>query len=123
MRVSMSWRWTSRSVLGRRSDPDQLKLYGLMVKRHYGQYPVRAGFWWFRHGVVRWKTLTRLPEFAAGLVGTLQRILHAAYAPTAGAHCEVCDYWATCPVGQERTAEKTVSGLALVPGQVAVIGI
>ena len=110
------------ATLGRRSDPEQLKLYALMVERHYGQLPARAGFWWFRHGVVRWKKLTHLSEFAAGLDGTLNRIRRECFAPVVGAHCQWCDYWAACPAGQEQTAEKAVPGLDLIPGTVTVVG-
>lgn len=92
------------STIGRFAPVDQLRVYALALETHpaFRRRPTRAGFWWFRRGVVAWKKLTPtgLVLCRERLVETVQVMAAGQFDPTPGTHCAPCAFRLQCPAGK-----------------------
>lgn len=92
-------------------DPDQLRYYGLVFTRQYGQMPDRLGFVWYRYPYdaeegeegVDWIEFTRRDLVSLGerAVAARQGMLRGEFeARPKAKHCRWCDYESVCPERQ-----------------------
>lgn len=102
---------------------DQLRIYCLMVKREFGQYPKRVGFWWLRHEEIIWKrmTATTLATFEEGVSKTITQIVAGTTSPAPGTHCRYCDFFFECDEGRKHLFDKEGAKCPMdIPGGVTI---
>ena len=91
-------------TVGAHLDQDQLRFYAMLLRDdpRFGRLPNRVGFWYFRHGIVLWKTFTKkqLATFERELMARIQRLGFDDYTPRTGSHCRSCDLRLRCEPGK-----------------------
>lgn len=89
-------------TVGKYVDKDQLHYYSGLAKHVLGRLPHRAGFWWFRHAVIKWYPITH--DVVDGVQETAKRFIslikEKKFDATPGQHCRFCDYRIICETGQ-----------------------
>lgn len=110
--------------LGKFIDPDQLRLYALLTRAHYGRFPDRVGWWWFRYSKIVWRRMSAqsLARFADGVRGTLARVRTGDRVPTPGGHCAFCPFLVDCEAGQQERLRRTKLPLGGDGGEGQFIG-
>lgn len=97
-------------TVGRFVKVNQLRLYVLGVALRYKRMPVRAGFWWFRHDLVKWSKVTpaSLEKFKAEMAALIARLRANDWTPKPTGYCRTCGVRYACEIGSARFLTREV---------------
>ena len=104
---------TGRPPDAAKVDPEQLRIYAMMVQRHDGRPVGEASFLYLDDGSA-WSTQpseTDLEASAGAVVEAVDELMREReYAPNVGRHCAFCDFQRICPKRDEIVGRRLAEG-------------
>jgi hypothetical protein len=90
-------------------NPQQLYFYAMMTKFHYGRYPDKIGFWWYRDAKITFVDFdeSHIEELKEDISDVLYKIYKKKFdAKPEYSTCLFCDYQDECTERTKHIAEK-----------------